>query len=68
MKATLIFDSVNDLLFSKWDESFIQRMKSFNEQVSTKETSKQAYLSTTVLLSILTIGEMTGQRRVTSFQ
>lgn len=33
MKATLIFDSVNDLLFSKWDDTFIQRMKCFNEQV-----------------------------------
>ncbi|XP_053604823.1 BLOC-3 complex member HPS1 isoform X2 [Plodia interpunctella] len=32
MKATLIFDSVNNLLFSKWDDSFIQRMKSFHEQ------------------------------------
>ncbi|KAL0830555.1 hypothetical protein ABMA28_002710 [Loxostege sticticalis] len=32
MKATLIFDSVNDLLFSKWDDTFIQRMKCFNEQ------------------------------------
>lgn len=30
MKATLIFDSVNDLLFSKWDNSFIERMKNFN--------------------------------------
>ncbi|XP_068633952.1 BLOC-3 complex member HPS1 [Battus philenor] len=34
MKATLIFDSVNNLLFSKWDESFLQRMKSLNEQSS----------------------------------
>uniref|UniRef100_A0A1E1WUW6 FUZ/MON1/HPS1 first Longin domain-containing protein n=1 Tax=Pectinophora gossypiella TaxID=13191 RepID=A0A1E1WUW6_PECGO len=34
MKATLIFDSVNDLVFSKWDEGFLQRMKSFNEQES----------------------------------
>ncbi|KAI5645968.1 hypothetical protein NE865_01861 [Phthorimaea operculella] len=32
MKATLIFDSVNDLVFSKWDETFIQRMKTFGEQ------------------------------------
>ncbi|RVE41939.1 hypothetical protein evm_013407 [Chilo suppressalis] len=32
MKAILIFDSVNGLLFSKWDDSFIQRMKCFNEQ------------------------------------
>ncbi|KAJ2951059.1 hypothetical protein O0L34_g5438 [Tuta absoluta] len=32
MKATLIFDSVNDLVFSKWDESFIQRMQTFGEQ------------------------------------
>ncbi|XP_013173140.1 PREDICTED: Hermansky-Pudlak syndrome 1 protein homolog [Papilio xuthus] len=34
MKATLIFDSVNNLLFSKWDDSFLQRMKSLNEQSS----------------------------------
>ncbi|XP_045769604.1 Hermansky-Pudlak syndrome 1 protein homolog isoform X2 [Maniola jurtina] len=32
MKAVLIFDSVNDLLFSKWDESFLFRMKTFNGQ------------------------------------
>ncbi|XP_059057339.1 BLOC-3 complex member HPS1 [Achroia grisella] len=34
MKAILIFDSVNDLLFSKWDDMFIKRMKFFNEQVN----------------------------------
>ncbi|CAG5028332.1 unnamed protein product [Parnassius apollo] len=34
MKAILIFDSVNNLLFSKWDESFLSRMKSLNEQSS----------------------------------
>ncbi|KPJ04274.1 hypothetical protein RR46_01558 [Papilio xuthus] len=34
MKATLIFDSVNNLLFSKWDDSFLQRMKSLNEQAN----------------------------------
>ncbi|XP_052755201.1 BLOC-3 complex member HPS1 [Galleria mellonella] len=34
MKATLIFDSINDLLFSKWDDMFIKRMKCFNEQVN----------------------------------
>lgn len=34
MKATLIFDNVNDLVFSKWDDTFLQRMKSFSEQVS----------------------------------
>lgn len=33
MKATLIFDNVNDLLFSKWDEEFVERMKSLSEQV-----------------------------------
>ncbi|CAH2084722.1 unnamed protein product [Euphydryas editha] len=32
MKAVLIFDTVNDLLFSKWDENFIHRMKSFYGQ------------------------------------
>ncbi|XP_052741034.1 BLOC-3 complex member HPS1 [Bicyclus anynana] len=32
MKAVLIFDNVNDLLFSKWDESFLCRMKTFNGQ------------------------------------
>ncbi|XP_013193215.2 BLOC-3 complex member HPS1 isoform X2 [Amyelois transitella] len=32
MKAALIFDSVNNLLFYKWDELFIQRLKSLNEQ------------------------------------
>ncbi|KAJ0183268.1 hypothetical protein K1T71_001244 [Dendrolimus kikuchii] len=32
MKATLIFDGVNDLLFSKWDDEFLQRMKSFGGQ------------------------------------
>lgn len=37
MKAVLIFDSVNDLLFSKWDETFLSRMKSFNGQVSFEE-------------------------------
>ncbi|KAG6448871.1 hypothetical protein O3G_MSEX005722 [Manduca sexta] len=31
MKAILIFDSVNDLLYSKWDEKFIGRMKSFGQ-------------------------------------
>ncbi|XP_050348373.1 BLOC-3 complex member HPS1 isoform X1 [Nymphalis io] len=30
MKAVLIFDTVNDLLFSKWDDDFLLRMKSFN--------------------------------------
>ncbi|VVC94075.1 unnamed protein product [Leptidea sinapis] len=30
MKAVLIFDCVNDLLFSKWDEEFLCRMKSLN--------------------------------------
>ncbi|XP_072932680.1 uncharacterized protein HPS1 [Epargyreus clarus] len=38
MKATLIFDSVNNLLFSKWDEAFLTRMKSFNEQCPVPET------------------------------
>lgn len=33
MKAILIFDSVNDLLFSKWDEEFLHRMNFFNGQV-----------------------------------
>ncbi|XP_041980121.1 Hermansky-Pudlak syndrome 1 protein homolog [Aricia agestis] len=32
MKAVLIFDNVNDLLFSKWDEEFLLRMKSFGGQ------------------------------------
>ncbi|KAL4713187.1 hypothetical protein ACJJTC_018832 [Scirpophaga incertulas] len=36
MKATLIFDSLNNLLFSKWDETFIQRMKSLIEQDNTE--------------------------------
>lgn len=34
MKAVLIFDNVNNLLFSKWDDEFILRMKSFSEQES----------------------------------
>lgn len=32
-----MFDSVNDLLFHKWDESFIERMKSLNDQVCTQQ-------------------------------
>ncbi|XP_047990758.1 uncharacterized protein LOC125229864 [Leguminivora glycinivorella] len=34
MKALLIFDNVNDLLYSKWDAEFIERMKSLSEQHS----------------------------------
>lgn len=34
MKAILIFDNVNDLVFFKWDDNFIQRMKMLNIQVS----------------------------------
>ncbi|XP_032516536.1 BLOC-3 complex member HPS1 [Danaus plexippus] len=32
MKAILLFDTVNDLIFSKWDDDFLERMKSFNGQ------------------------------------
>ncbi|KAG7298953.1 hypothetical protein JYU34_017419 [Plutella xylostella] len=32
MKAVLIFDNVNDLLFSKWDDTFLDRMKAFGGQ------------------------------------
>lgn len=34
MKAILIFDSVNDLLFYKWDDEFVQRIKSFSGNIS----------------------------------
>lgn len=32
MKALLIFDSVNDLVFSKWDDSFIRHLRNFSVQ------------------------------------
>lgn len=53
MKAILIFDSVNDLFFSKWDESFLNRMKLFNGQVS----RTLSFISNTILavLSPLTV-------------
>lgn len=34
MKAALVFDSVNDLVFGKWDDVFIERMKTFSVQAS----------------------------------
>lgn len=34
MKAALVFDSVNDLVFGKWDSAFIERMKTFGVPVS----------------------------------
>lgn len=46
MKATLIFDCVNDLLFHKWDENFINRMKSFNGQVSPIPVLKKGFTIT----------------------
>lgn len=34
MKAALVFDSVNDLVFGKWDSTFIESMKTFSVQAS----------------------------------
>ncbi|CAK1555327.1 unnamed protein product [Leptosia nina] len=45
MKAILIFDSVNDLLYSKWDEEFLSRMKSFNEQESNENITDSHHIS-----------------------
>ncbi|XP_022115144.2 Hermansky-Pudlak syndrome 1 protein homolog isoform X1 [Pieris rapae] len=45
MKAILIFDSVNDLLYSKWDEKFLSRMKSFNDQESNETITDSHHIS-----------------------
>ncbi|XP_063381363.1 BLOC-3 complex member HPS1 [Cydia fagiglandana] len=54
MKATLIFDNVNDLLYSKWDEEFIERMKSLSEQHSDldlRDGSKVSQLLSPIITS-----------------
>ncbi|CAG4930040.1 unnamed protein product [Colias eurytheme] len=45
MKAILIFDSVNDLLYSKWDEEFLRRMKSFNDQEANETITDSHHVS-----------------------
>ncbi|XP_045499224.1 Hermansky-Pudlak syndrome 1 protein homolog isoform X2 [Colias croceus] len=45
MKAILIFDSVNDLLYYKWDEEFLRRMKSFNDQEANETITDSHHVS-----------------------
>lgn len=46
----MIFDGVNDLLFSKWDDNFLQRMKSFSGQVSQSINLNASYYGTVLIL------------------
>lgn len=34
MKAVLIFDSTINLIYWKWDDTFLEQMRRFNDQVS----------------------------------
>ncbi|CAH0586983.1 unnamed protein product [Chrysodeixis includens] len=45
MKAALIFDSVNDLVFGKWDSSFIERMKTFSVQENQADVTESDTVS-----------------------
>ncbi|KAJ8716627.1 hypothetical protein PYW07_003254 [Mythimna separata] len=56
MKAALIFDSVNDLVFGKWDSAFIERMKTFGVQ------ENQADVTEYIMVSQLLAPIITSQR------
>ncbi|PZC72724.1 hypothetical protein B5X24_HaOG210703 [Helicoverpa armigera] len=45
MKAALIFDTVNDLVFGKWDSTFIERMKTFSIQESQNDVTENNTVS-----------------------
>ncbi|CAH0683147.1 unnamed protein product [Spodoptera exigua] len=45
MKAALVFDSVNDLVFGKWDDVFIERMKTFSVQENQNDVTENNTVS-----------------------
>ncbi|XP_063891510.1 BLOC-3 complex member HPS1 isoform X1 [Helicoverpa armigera] len=45
MKAALIFDTVNDLVFGKWDSTFIERMKTFSLQENQNDVTENNTVS-----------------------
>uniref|UniRef100_A0A2A4JQR1 FUZ/MON1/HPS1 first Longin domain-containing protein n=1 Tax=Heliothis virescens TaxID=7102 RepID=A0A2A4JQR1_HELVI len=45
MKAALIFDTVNDLVFGKWDSTFIERLKTFSIQENQNDVTENNTVS-----------------------